>query len=552
VKIRKYAVLAGFLVTLIVLWFGAPFVIRATLNRRAGVSVTKVEIVDPLRGGLLLRGVTVDRGWAKGSFPKVYVWRDTKIVYVHGGNLNLNLSQRPKGSKVDEKSDGYLITGAELEVYATYEESFATLSGVHFGSQSGVAERVVGYHPKGDFEAQGVTFTRTGSQVILDSGELTPRFQVHGHTIGKVAFRNATAHLRDKTLKVESVITSAFGGDLAAVGLKVWQTQEGVRGTLDSLGVCSKRLHTDQQGNCIATTFKKIEVGPMDPSNLGSLDQQIQIDSATLHFNLEKKHVWGAETCSAWFAALPTELKSPTLLGSTYTGSFDFDLELKPEVKLRWNLGCKSLTSPAIAKLKDSFQYQVGANGDTSRVSGPSTQDWVPLQEVSPNVITALLTTEDGAFFTHHGFIREALVSSIAANLKAEKPLRGGSTLTMQLAKNLWLARSKTLGRKVQEAFLTIDLESHLTKFQILELYLNVVEFGPDLYGIGPATKKLLNTTPMRLTPTESLFLTLRLPSPRRAGPLDAAKRNQINRLIAGLASSGKIPEDLATVEMGD
>ncbi len=76
------------------------------------------------------------------------------------------------------------------------------------------------------------------------------------------------------------------------------------------------------------------------------------------------------------------------------------------------------------------------------------------------------------------------------------------------------------------------------------------MEFGPDLYGIGPATKKLLDTTPMRLTLTESLFLTLRLPSPRRAGPLDAAKRSQINRLITGLATSGKIPEDLATVEM--
>lgn len=545
---KKYAFLIGLTITLVAFWFGTPIAIRAYLNGKPGVTVTKVEIVAPLRGGVLLTGVTVDRGWLKGSFPKVYVWRDTKQVHLQGGSLNIALSQKPKGAKGDEKSDGYLITGEDLEVYATYEKSFATLGGVRLGSQAVVAETVSGYHPRGDFDAKGVTFTRTGSQVLLDSGEFTPRGQVMGHTLGKVSFQKVTA--QNKTLKVGSTTTSAFGAHLAAVGMKVEQTPEGILGTLESLVVCSKQLHADHQGNCLPTTFKSIEVGPVVLDKLASSDQRVRVDSATLHFNLEKRRVWGAETCSAWFSALPTELKAPTLLGSTYTGNFDFDLELKPEVKLRWNLGCKSTVSPAVASLKDSFQYQVGANGETSRVSGSKTKDWVPLQEISPNVITALLTTEDGAFFLHHGFIREALVSSIAANLKAEKPLRGGSTLTMQLAKNLWLARSKTIGRKVQEAFLTIDLESHLSKFQILELYLNVVEFGPDLYGIGPATKKLLDTTPMRLTLTESLFLTLRLPSPRRAGPLDAAKRSQINRLITGLATSGKIPEDLATVEM--
>ena len=102
----------------------------------------------------------------------------------------------------------------------------------------------------------------------------------------------------------------------------------------------------------------------------------------------------------------------------------------------------------------------------------------------------AVLTTEDGAFpLRHHGFDHEAIRNSIRENLRRKKFVRGASTISMQLAKNLYLDRGKNLSRKLQEAVLTMYLEQELTKDQILELYLNVVEFGPTVYGIGPAAR---------------------------------------------------------------
>ena len=113
----------------------------------------------------------------------------------------------------------------------------------------------------------------------------------------------------------------------------------------------------------------------------------------------------------------------------------------------------------------------------------------MPLSAISKFMEVAVLTTEDGGFHRHHGFDHEAIRNSIRENLRRRKFVRGASTISMQLAKNLYLDRGKNLSRKLQEAVLTMYLEQELTKEQILELYLNVVEFGPLIYGIGPAAR---------------------------------------------------------------
>jgi membrane peptidoglycan carboxypeptidase len=110
----------------------------------------------------------------------------------------------------------------------------------------------------------------------------------------------------------------------------------------------------------------------------------------------------------------------------------------------------------------------------------------------------------------------------------------------MQLAKNLWLSREKTLGRKVQEGILTIALESSLTKDQIMELYLNVVEFGPNTYGIGPGCAKFLNKYPGELSLSEALYMALRLPSPNHAQTYESSK-GFIKKLIDIGVASGKL-----------
>jgi hypothetical protein len=147
--------------------------------------------------------------------------------------------------------------------------------------------------------------------------------------------------------------------------------------------------------------------------------------------------------------------------------------------------------------------------------TGPGTPDWVPLTAISKFMETAVLTTEDGGFHRHHGFDHEAIRNSIRENLRRKRFVRGASTLSMQLAKNLYLDRGKNLARKLQEAVLTTYLEQELTKEQILELYLNVVEFGPMIYGIGPAARYYFSASPRELSLGQALYVSSLLPNPK-------------------------------------
>jgi membrane peptidoglycan carboxypeptidase len=146
--------------------------------------------------------------------------------------------------------------------------------------------------------------------------------------------------------------------------------------------------------------------------------------------------------------------------------------------------------------------------------TGPGSSKWVPLGAISPFMPVAVMTTEDGAFYGHHGFAHRAIKASVIANLKARKFLRGASTISMQLAKNVFLTREKTLSRKLEEMILTDYLEQVFTKDEILELYLNVIEFGPNIYGIGPAAHYYFGRSAAELNLAECLFLSWVLPAP--------------------------------------
>jgi membrane peptidoglycan carboxypeptidase len=128
---------------------------------------------------------------------------------------------------------------------------------------------------------------------------------------------------------------------------------------------------------------------------------------------------------------------------------------------------------------------------------------------------TGILICEDSRFFQHDGFDAKAIQESIRNNLRAGTFVRGGSTVSMQLAKNLYLSRQKTLSRKLQEAVLTLLLEQSLTKEQILELYLNVIEFAPGVYGIGPAASYYFRSLAKDLSLGQSLYLASILPNPK-------------------------------------
>ncbi len=144
---------------------------------------------------------------------------------------------------------------------------------------------------------------------------------------------------------------------------------------------------------------------------------------------------------------------------------------------------------------------------------------WVPYDSIAPDLKRAVVAAEDLEFFSHRGFSYSEIKEAIGDALSGERELRGASTITQQLAKNLWLSPSRNPLRKVKEALLTRQLEKHLSKRRILDLYLNVVEFGPGIYGAEAAARRYFDKSAAQLSEQEAAQLAAALPRPSRWHP---------------------------------
>jgi len=173
-------------------------------------------------------------------------------------------------------------------------------------------------------------------------------------------------------------------------------------------------------------------------------------------------------------------------------------------------------TNPSVTALMETRQSQAEAKG---RPIGRN-RVWVPLSRISPYLRQAVVAAEDASFFTHEGFDWEGIKDAALYNLEAGELKRGGSTITQQLAKNLYLSSERSLLRKAREALITRSLEHHLTKERILELYLNVAEWGQGVYGAEAAARHHFKKSSRDLTADEAAWLTAILPSPRRYDPM--------------------------------
>jgi monofunctional biosynthetic peptidoglycan transglycosylase len=173
-------------------------------------------------------------------------------------------------------------------------------------------------------------------------------------------------------------------------------------------------------------------------------------------------------------------------------------------------------TNPPVTALMDARQAQAEAQGLAIKRQWV----WVPLSRISPHLRQAVVAAEDASFFTHEGFDWEGIKEAAKYNLEAGELKRGGSTITQQLAKNLYLSSERSLFRKAREALITRSLEQQLTKERILELYLNVAEWGQGVYGAEAAARHHFNKSSQDLTADEAAWLAAILPSPRRYDPL--------------------------------
>ncbi|MFV5700296.1 transglycosylase domain-containing protein [Flavobacterium sp. XS2P12] len=217
--------------------------------------------------------------------------------------------------------------------------------------------------------------------------------------------------------------------------------------------------------------------------------------------------------------------------GMEAKGNFDYKLDFrfnknKPnqlvfDSKLnKENLKITKYGEANLNKLNGEFVYRALIKNVLQRpvLVGSANPNYTPLDQISPYLRKSVLTTEDPSFFSHRGFINEAFKQSIVKNIKTKKFSRGASTISMQLVKNAFLSREKTVSRKLEEILLVYILENNriVSKERMLEVYFNIIEWGPNVYGIGEASQFYFQKTPSELSLNECLYLARIIPSPKK------------------------------------
>jgi hypothetical protein len=520
-------------------WFASPQLLKYYVNHKIdGVKVASARLksLDCVQ----LEGVLVERDGVHGSLNQIVACRKAKTIDAEGGNLDITLNK----GETPKKSSGYKISARNLTATVHAYGRTVEIKGARLNYDKACGDKATVKIGTGLLEVDYVCMDIKTHLVTFDHG-LVSVSQLFGHPLGAVNFKNGIVDPGSKVADIGVLYRDPF----TVRGLHI--ELNGRLATIKASSVTGehKRIYKEP------LTLKDVVIGPIDLD--APLDRAVQASSrgASLTIDLNRLHVEGKEPCQKWLGAVPDELKMGPISEMQITGNFAIDLTIEPEVRLKISNQCslvKGSTPKFIQALAGRFKYTAyHPDGKPfERETGPGTAEWVPLQLISPNMATALTTTEDPGFMSHRGIIPQAIENSLKDNLKLGKFFRGGSTLTMQLAKNLWLSRTRTLGRKLQEAILTVALESSLPKDKILELYLNVVEYGPNLYGIGPASKEILRKDPLELSLTDAMYLVLRLPAPNRSASYEQM-RGLIGKLMDNAMKAGKISEDMVEVEKG-
>lgn len=176
------------------------------------------------------------------------------------------------------------------------------------------------------------------------------------------------------------------------------------------------------------------------------------------------------------------------------------------------NINQLRVSNPGETAFMRNHREEAEGNGKPFRIA----QRWTPLGRIAKDAVNAVIVSEDGTFWSHEGFDWFEFRESLERNVKEGRAARGASTITQQLVKNLYLSPSKNPLRKLKEWVLTWYMEQKLGKSRILELYLNVIEWGNGIYGIESASQTYFGKSASMLTREEAARLAAVIPNPRR------------------------------------
>ncbi len=547
-----------------------------------GKSVVAKEIVAVLDGtkvtGMIIKGAKVEvnsspEGGEGGRGRRPEIVLEDSTIYVTRGGIEIEAKVKKARLSPDER------VWAEADVRA--KAGPATV-------------RASGLRADGEEISQETEWRMKELEVDLEEKEVREDTKKEGRTREKrarVFAEKATIRAGGKTIAARNLRASASaneGGDeimaeaemiecsgVSAEGVKARARRERERGSVEVRLEAAKLEAGDEKIAKGDLSLEKVLL----QGKLVRSDGMIELQDSSIRVSGVKVVLEGYVKpdriglraqmdevgCGTLLRSLPRGLV-PKLMTDTETteveGSISWRVELrasypawgKPDVSMWLKNKCVVKEVPEelrVQRIRRPFEREVYAS-DGKRVaetSGPGSKNWVPLTMVSPYMPLAVMATEDPSFMSHRGILLQAIENSMEQNIEARRFVRGGSTISMQLAKNLWLAREKTLSRKVQEAFLTTYLEQRMTKTEMMEYYLNIVELGPNLYGVGPAARRYFSKEPSTLTLTQSLYLASLLPSPRSANyvegkPVSEGRLKFIHAVMKTMLERGSITRD--------
>ena len=539
-------------------WLAAPwYAKRYVEGHYPGVTVDRVSLIRPSR--IEFEGVHVERPpYLKAQFDKVVAYKDGPIE-AFGGEVGYSPHLAPKGSEEPAESKHPITVTALRKLTVISPKYNGVLSGVSYSKGVLCFDGATFEHPKISGAAEKGCVEKAKGEAWAD--------KVTAHV-------KVPLHIPEFPDEGDLVIEKThvwFTGDLAANAYKVsygpLEATEVVIDRKDStthlqvgeLSLTHPWLSKDpillSRGIDVVAPDKAFEQELPIPA------MKITIPPVVLTVMPKDRFVesLGVNRCVDWVEALPETLRAPfdgirwkDIKG--VSNALSFSVGLKPPKVTMWHTCKADCSSPKLKALRGRFAYQIydSKNNRVDRETGPGSRDWVPIGLIHRSMPTAAILLEDPGFLHHQGYIPQAFENSVKDDMKVGRFLRGGSTISMQLAKNLWLYRDKTITRKFQEVLLAVALESCFNKDEILELYLNVVEYGPDLYGIGPAVKKYFNTAPEALLPEQSFYLAMLLPRPRKASPPDKAAMERVQTFMKLLVKNNRLDPDMLIPDAHD
>ena len=485
--------------------------------------LSSVEIGDYDAGGnqvdaLVLQGVELGRNAQR------------HVVRVEGGSFYGKISET---SFLKAFSGEYSVEFSQLELLHEREQERLGI-GVSLREANGAAARIFGGYAFDtqklalSFDTQDFDFARFVQHADFSRHLKFEHFPVSGHIRAVVERAQRRAWIDADVSVADGVVHS---------GMLARDVLRGIRGDVTASAMLDLKDRTFSLDRA-SGHLGKIAF------DISASRQLVQAEDGA-HYQV-RAGLHSAGESAEFISSLP-EGFAPAITGYALQGPYALDMSVSYDES---NLDALSLSADFDLSQVETLNYdarndfrvlqndnfQIKVNAATiPLVIGPREENWVSFYDLPRDTAYAFIASEDGKFFSHPGFDIRAIRASLIADLKADKIVRGGSTISQQVVKNLFLNQDKTASRKFQEAFLTWQLEKSLPKLRIFELYLNLAHWAKDVYGLRGAAQFYFQKPVSRLTLRESLFLASILPNPVIFGKQYAENRlssSRINKMI--------------------